>query len=184
MPFRALLENLGRTLDEHGIPYMIVGGQAVLIYGEPRLTRDIDITLGIGVEELQRVRDVASRLGLKILVEDADDFVRRTMVLPTLDEKTGIRVDFIFSFTPYERQAIERANRVKLGDVAVNFASVEDVIIHKVIAGRPRDIEDAKTILLKNPDYDSEYIVGWLEEFDRALKGGFLDVFKRLVESL
>jgi len=29
---------------------MVIGGQAVLLYGEPRLTRDIDITLGIGVE--------------------------------------------------------------------------------------------------------------------------------------
>jgi len=36
----------------------------------------------------------------------------------------------------------------------VFFASPEDVIIHKIFAGRPRDMEDARTILLKNPGVD------------------------------
>jgi hypothetical protein len=40
--FEELLARLGSALDKHSIPYMIIGGQAVLLYGEPRLTRDID----------------------------------------------------------------------------------------------------------------------------------------------
>jgi len=49
---------------------MVIGGQAVLLYGEPSLTRDIDITLGIGVNELNKVKRVVSAIGLKILVKD------------------------------------------------------------------------------------------------------------------
>lgn len=41
-------------MDEAGVPYMVIGGQAVLIYGEPRLTKDIDITLGVDVDGLPR----------------------------------------------------------------------------------------------------------------------------------
>jgi hypothetical protein len=47
-----LLERIGRSLRATGIPYMIIGGQAVLLYDEPRLTKDIDITLGAGLDRL------------------------------------------------------------------------------------------------------------------------------------
>jgi hypothetical protein len=47
---------------------MVIGGQAVLLYGEPRLTRDIDVTLGIGVEELGRIKKVLPAKRLKSLV--------------------------------------------------------------------------------------------------------------------
>ena len=56
-------------MKEGAIPYMVVGGQAVLLYGEPRLTRDIDITLGIGVEALSKIKKILRTMGLKILVK-------------------------------------------------------------------------------------------------------------------
>lgn len=46
MGLKELLKKLSIKLEERNIDYMIIGGQAVLIYGEPRLTKDIDITLG------------------------------------------------------------------------------------------------------------------------------------------
>jgi hypothetical protein len=163
---------------------MVIGGQAVLLYGEPRLTRDIDITLGVGVRELNKLKRTISSLGLKILVERDEEFVKSNMVLPTLDEKSGIRVDFIFSFSPYERQAIERAKDIKLGRSLVKFASLEDVVIHKVIAGRARDLEDIRSILLKNQEYDSDYIEKWLEEFDKSLNEQFLKIFREIKEKI
>jgi len=178
--FQKLLKRVGKELDRVGIPYMVIGGQAVLLYGEPRLTKDIDITLGIGVDGLEKVKEVAKKINLKILVDNPEEFVSRTMVLPLMDEKSNIRVDFIFSYSSYERQAIERAVDVKIGGVNVKFASLEDVVIHKIIAGRARDIEDVKVILLKNPNYDARYIKKWLREFDRSLKGNFLNTFKKI----
>ena len=43
---------------------MIIGGQAVLIYGEPRLTRDIDITLGVNIDNLGTIAGIVAELGL------------------------------------------------------------------------------------------------------------------------
>ncbi len=106
------------------------------------------------------------------------------MVLPTLDKKSGIRVDFIFSFSPYEKQAIERGKDIKLGRTLVKFVSLEDLVIHKVIAGRARDLEDVKSILLKNPKYDSVYIEKWLEEFDKSLGDRFLKIFEEIKKGL
>ena len=182
--FERLLKKIGLQLEKASIPYMVIGGQAVLLYGEPRLTRDIDITLGIGINGLKKIKEVVSVVSLKILVKKEEEFVKRNMVLPTIDKKSGIRVDFIFSFSPYEKQAIERGNEIKLGRTLVKFASLEDVVIHKVIAGRARDLEDVKSILLKNPKYDLVYIEKWLEEFDKSLGDHFLKIFGEIEEGI
>lgn len=182
--YRELIKRIAAELSRQNIPYMIIGGQAVLLYGEPRLTKDIDITLGVGVEKLPIITDAARALNLTIETDEVDAFVKDTMVLPVSEAKTGIRVDFVFSFTPYERQAIERAPEVRFDDIPIRFAALEDVVIHKVIAGRVRDIEDIKTILLKNPGYDKDYIKVWLTDFDKALEGKFLGKFEEIVSDL
>jgi predicted nucleotidyltransferase len=182
--FQKLLERIANELSAQNIPYMIIGGQAVLLYGEPRLTKDIDITLGIGIEGIDQVMKSVQNLKFKILVPDPEDFVKETMVLPTLHEKSGIRVDFIFSFSAYEHQAILNAKHIRIGSQDVCFASLEDVIIHKIIAGRPRDLEDVRSIIMKNPDYYVDYIEKWLKEFDDSLNGNYQKLFKKMQESL
>ncbi|MDI6762095.1 MAG: nucleotidyltransferase [Thermodesulfobacteriota bacterium] len=182
--FQKLLKKIARELKKASIPYMVIGGQAILLYGEPRLTRDIDITLGINVDQLDKVLAITSTLRLKVLVGNEQEFVQRTMVLPAMEEESGIRVDFIFSFSPYEKRAIERAREVRLGRTPVRFGSLEDVVIHKVIAGRPRDIEDIRSILLKNTNYDSGYIEKWLKEFDASLGENFLALFRNILKEI
>jgi len=179
--FEEILAKLARALDKNNIPYMIIGGQAVLLYGEPRLTRDIDVTLGDDIDILPKIIEVTKYLNLKPLPLDITEFVRQTMVLPTRDESSGIRVDFIFSFTPYERQAIEKTREVLLKKTPVRFAAPEDVIIHKVFAGRARDLDDVKSILLKNPSVDLPYIRKWLSEFDTSLSEK--DLLKKFEET-
>jgi predicted nucleotidyltransferase len=182
--FQQLLKRIAIELTKNNIPYMVIGGQAVLIYGEPRLTKDIDITLGIGCEKLEKVRLIVEKLRLKVLVDNIEDFAKQTMVFPAMDDKSGIRIDFILSFSFYEKQAIERAKKIKLANYFIKFASLEDLIIHKIIANRGRDIEDIKSILLKNSHYDRKYIIKWLNKFDNSLNGNFLKIFKKIVKEL
>jgi hypothetical protein len=40
--FEKILSQIGVSFSKHSLPYMVVGRQAVLLYGEPRLTRDIE----------------------------------------------------------------------------------------------------------------------------------------------
>jgi hypothetical protein len=181
--FDKILARLGATLNESNLPYMIIGGQAVLLYGEPRLTRDVDITLGVGIDHLDVLLQAIEKIPLRTLPEEVAAFVKQTMVLPAIDESTGIRVDFIFSFTPYESQAINRANHIRILGQDVLFASVEDLIIHKIFSGRPRDMEDVRIILLKNQDIDTRYIETWLMEFDAAADEKiFLGAFKAILK--
>ena len=182
--FQQILEQLALGLESCSIPYMIIGGQAVLLYGEPRLTRDIDLTLGAGPERLPEVLRLIESWKWQILASEPVDFVQRTMVLPCLESASGIRIDFVFSFSLYERQAIERGRLVDLGKAHVRFVSPEDLIIHKMIASRPRDLEDVRGMILKNPALDLTYIRFWLEQFDQSLQQTFLERFEQLRTSL
>jgi predicted nucleotidyltransferase len=104
------------------------------------------------------------------------------MVLPCHDPETGIRVDFIFSFTPYEKQAMKRVTFVDIGQARVRFASLEDLIIHKLVSGRPRDLEDVRSMILKNKRMNEKYIRKWLKEFAVLLKLPLVAKFNSLLK--
>jgi predicted nucleotidyltransferase len=177
--FQSLLAKIAERLKAKNIPYMIIGGQAVLLYGEPRLTRDIDVTLGADTDRLREILEVAKSLFFEAFQRNVEEFVRETMVLPVRDPHSGIRIDFIFSFTPYERQAIRRAHKVAIGGSLVTFAAVEDVIIHKLLAGRPRDVEDVRSILKRNK-VNNPYLTKWLKEFSEVVQRDLLQEYQRI----
>jgi hypothetical protein len=178
--FEELLKKLAVALDAARLPYMVFGGQAVLLYGEPRLTRDIDITLGVDTGQAASVLRMIEELGLRILVDDVDHFLSQTFVLPVLDPESNVRIDFVFSLTGYERQAIERGKVMVIGGVDVRFVSLEDLIVMKVVSGRPRDLEDVATVIRKNPGFDRGHVEKWLNEFDFELDGRFLSAFEQI----
>lgn len=174
------LERIARSLDERNIRYMVIGGQAVVLYGEPRLTKDIDITLGTDPSMLPYIIDVCSELGLHIAPTNPDEFVKETYVLPADDPVTGFSVKFIFSDSRYEQEALSRAASFVVRDYHVKYATAEDVIIHKVIANRPRDEEDIRSILRRTPGMNQEYILGWLKEFDTGLHTNYVRKYEDL----
>jgi predicted nucleotidyltransferase len=179
-----LLKKIARQLDKDNIPYMIIGGQAVLLYGRPRLTRDIDITLGIDTNKFLSLAQICRKLRLRALTENPERFAVQTRVLPAEQTTTKIRVDFIFSFTAYEAQAIARAKEVFVDEYPVKFAACEDLIIHKMVAGRAIDEEDIKSILTKNKkSLDVKYIQKWLSDFaEMSDHQGILKRFKKLLK--
>lgn len=178
--FENILEQIALSLDAHGMPYMVIGGQAVLVYGEARFTNDIDVSVGVSTDRLGELLRLVQDRGWKLLVSNPAEFVQKTLVLPCGDPASGLRLDFIFAISPYEQKAIERARGVAMGKATVCFASVEDVIIHKVVAGRPRDLEDVRNILLKNQLIDANYVRQWLKEFDLSLSEEHLKRFEAI----
>ena len=178
--FYKQLEKLALSLEKRNIVYMLIGDQAVLLYGEPRLTKDIDVTIDIGPENVSVVLEIITELGWSALVDSPEKFVTDTMVLPCMEPNTGIRIEFIFSTSSYEKQAFKRVKHVLIGKANVNFVSIEDLIIHKIIAGSPRDIEDVKAVIHKNKNLDTKYIRKWLGQFDETLSQSYMMSFEKL----
>ncbi|MDT7897085.1 MAG: hypothetical protein RRB24_03290 [Armatimonadota bacterium] len=155
---------------ERQIPYFVIGGIAVQFWGEPRLTRDVDITI---VVEPGEERGVAEDLlqHFPARIENALDFALQHRVvllaIPSLCE-----VDISLGFPGYEGQAAQRAVEYDIGDGRViRLCSAEDLIIHKLVAGRPQDIADVEGVLLRQKGrLDLAYIRHWLSQFAEALE--------------
>lgn len=180
---KELLSRINKFLRNKKIPYAIIGGQAVLIYAEPRFTRDIDITLLLEIDKIIWFIKELKKIGIYPIPENPEDFVKKTMVLPCEDKDTKFKVDFILAFTPYEIQAIKkRVKKVKVLDGFINFISPEDLIIHKIFSNRPRDIDDVRSII-NSVRIDVNYIKNQLREFERTFpEQQFLSTFLKLLK--
>lgn len=141
---RALLR-VAQLLNAEEIPYMVIGGVANLVWGVPRATVDVDITVWVEEDQVPSFIETL-RENVRLLVEDPAAFVQQTRVLPVETEE-DIRVDIIFGQLPYEENAIHRAHPVEFGGVPVLICTPEDLIIHKIVSERPRDREDIKGII-------------------------------------
>lgn len=143
-------------LERIRVPYMVIGGLAALFWGEPRITRDIDVTIGIGIDQVPvLVRDLPD--GFRPAVDNPAEFARETHVVP-LVSPAGIRIDLVLAGLPYEHAAIERAVPVPIAGREVRVCSPEDLVIHKVISDRAKDREDVRAIIRRQQHrFDRRY---------------------------
>jgi uncharacterized nucleotidyltransferase DUF6036 len=166
-------------LDRHGIPYMVIGGFAVTVWGEPRFTRDLDVTISVPAEGLSSAIDlICSNFGS--LVADPHRFVAETRVLPIMVQT--VPVDLVFAGLPYEDEAIARARPINLSAGAVRICSPEDLILHKIVSQRPRDHEDIEGVFrYRHAELDYSYLDPRVEELAEALTDrNMLDWYRSL----
>jgi hypothetical protein len=57
----SLISLFVRPLNQLGIPYMVTGGVASVIYGEPRFTRDIDLVIDLQATAITPARVLLPR---------------------------------------------------------------------------------------------------------------------------
>ena len=177
-----LLEKISEALNKKEIEYMVIGGQAVLVYGYARFTNDIDVLIGTDITKISLVNEICEEFGLTRLKDD--EFTRKTNVVPVFDQKTNFRADLIFCFTDFEREAIDRAVTTVKNGVPVRFATVEDLILMKLYASRAIDIEDIRKLLILNKEIDLEYIHKWLAKFDEEPELNLTEKFNKVLESI
>lgn len=163
-PIEAVLE-VTAFLEAVGVPYVIIGGLAVQHWGDPRFTRDIDITVMVPAETLEDFFQKALERFVPRL-PDAVDFARSSRVLLLMTDR-GIPIDLTLGIPGYEDEVMRRAVAADwLGSRPVPVIGCEDLIIHKCVAGRPRDWEDVRGILERQRGrVDLGYIRAWLREF-------------------
>jgi hypothetical protein len=180
---------ISHWLARHGWPACIIGGLAVQRWGEPRFTRDVDVTALVGFGPEERFVD-ACLSAFEPARQDARDFALRYRVL-LLKAESGVPIDIALGAIPFEAETIERATAYEFEPGGTLLTcSAEDLIIHKVIAGRPRDIGDVEGVVgrqLRRLDF--ERIRSWLRAFsevadERDLAGDFERVVARVARRL
>ena len=139
-----LLEALSAVLDRWGRWYLF-GAQAVVAYGVPRFSADVDVTVELQPEDAERfVRDMEAG-GFEPRVADPD-FVRRTRVIPFLHRATGMPLDVVLAGSGLEDEFLTRARPADVAGTSVPLIDLDDLLIAKILAGRPKDLEDARAL--------------------------------------
>jgi hypothetical protein len=128
--------------------WYLFGAQAVQVWGVPRLSADVDVTVRLRGGNDTTAFVLAMRAGgFDLRVADVDEFVRRTRVLPFVHRESRIPVDAVLAGPGPEEEFITRVRAVDIGGVLVPVLSPEDLIVTKVLAGREKDLEDIRGIL-------------------------------------
>ena len=135
-----------RELVSAGVDFVVIGGIAVLMYGYPRATRDLDIAFAYDDENLETLGQVLIDLDARLRgVDDDPEFVPdgrvlRGIELLTLETSAGwLDVHRLpRGVASYERLR-RNAERVPIEDFSILVASPDDLIAMKEAAGRPQD---------------------------------------------
>jgi hypothetical protein len=136
-----------------GIEARLIGALAALRYRRvPRTTTDVDFLARslTGIAEAMLADGYEVRAELDETGEPYALFIRGR----------GRRIDILLAETAYQQEALERAT--------TDAITVEDVIIHKLLAWRARDIDDVTDILSTGMDIDQQYIDRWARTWDVA----------------
>jgi hypothetical protein len=151
-----------KFLDARGWRSCVIGGIAVQRWGEPRLTRDVDVTLltGLGGEEMY-VDEILKHFTSRI--PDPREFAleRRVMLLASSD---GTDIDLALGGLPFEENAVERASSFEFyPGMTIRTCSAEDLMVMKAFASREQDWGDVKGIIARQDSLKWELIYEELE---------------------
>jgi hypothetical protein len=144
-------------LDARNWRSCVIGGVAVQRWGEPRLTRDVDVTLLTGIGGEERYVDEILR-HFKSRVAGAREFAltRRVMLLAAED---GTEIDLALGGLPFEENAVARASDYEFyPGMTLRTCSAEDLMVMKAFAGRERDWGDVKGVIARQNKLDWKMI--------------------------
>jgi hypothetical protein len=126
----------------------VIGGVAVQRWGDPRQTRDVDLTLltGLGGEEAF-VDPILEHYRARIA--DARRFALERRVL-LVETREGVPLDISLGGLPYGAAVVDRSTVFEIEPgVSVTTCSAEDLLILKAFAGRAQDWIDIEGIIVR-----------------------------------
>jgi hypothetical protein len=178
-----LLTSLAPVIGRWGRWYLF-GAQAVILYGVPRLSADVDVTVALVPDAPERFAADMQAAGFSLRVDDPE-FVRRTRVMPFVHAPTGMPLDVVLAGSGLEDEFLSRARQTNVGGMVLPVIDVADLVIAKVLAGRPKDIDDARALWkLHGGKADQGRIRRTLLLLEEALaQGDLVSVFDRLSSS-
>lgn len=164
-----ILVAVAEILEKLHIPYLITGGMAVLIWGRPRFTADIDIIVELKENNIGELKIALQRLG-------RDGYIDQQMIREAIktqgefnfiDGTSGLKVDFwILKDDEFDRSRLQRRVTQKILGKKIYFTSAEDLILAKLHWGRDssstRHLEDIDSIFkISGEKLDKAYLKSW-----------------------
>lgn len=172
---RQLLIDIAETLDDLDIPYLVTGGMAVVVWGRPRFTADIDIVIELDLLHGRLLENALHTLSDKgyidrFMIENA---IRDNGEFNFIDGVTGVKVDFwvLNKNDAYDRERLRRRIQKTILGKTIHFSSAEDLILIKAVWSKEsestRQREDIASIFAISGDgLDTAYLKHWSAQLE------------------
>lgn len=171
MPAEALLialRHVWLTLTPLQMPMALMGGLALATWKYVRATRDIDLLLGMGEQDLAKALDVLGAAGIRPKHNARPTRLGQLDIVQFLYEPPEtfleLQIDLLLGQSEYHQESLQRRVSTELPglDVTIAVLRSEDLLLHKLLAGRILDRVDAASLLRFNRDLmEWEYLTRW-----------------------
>jgi hypothetical protein len=163
-----VFQDVLERLDGAGIPYMVVGSLSSIVYGEPRMTKDMDIVVDVQAQDAEKFEQLFPFEGfycppgeiLKAEIVSRGQF-------NLIHHESGLKIDLIVrKQSPHSIEEFKRRQKVSFWHgFEATLASPEDVILKKLEyyrdGGSEKHITDIRGILA-NTKIDQAYLENWV----------------------
>lgn len=179
-----LVRRAAQTLERLDIPYLITGSVATIYWGEPRLTRDVDVVVQIALHDVARLVAAFPAPEFYVSDEAAEQAVRRRGQFNVIQPATGLKIDvMVAAMDEFDRSRFARLHRVDLGGFEANVAAPDDAILKKLVyyreGGSDKHLRDIAGVMEVSGRYvDGEYVASWAERL------GVADVWQVVLDKL
>ncbi|MEW6282903.1 MAG: nucleotidyl transferase AbiEii/AbiGii toxin family protein [Candidatus Eremiobacterota bacterium] len=161
-----LLVRANRALEATGVRYALIGGLAINLSGRGRSTRDVDFVVQLPSEGARHLIDAARAQGFahhdRADVHPLDGVTLYRFWLPVEGRDLSLAMDVQAGHTEFHAGVLDRARELDMGSFRLRVASVEDLVLLKLLAFRPIDRADAIDLMtLEGPALDTAYLETW-----------------------
>lgn len=172
------LRHVWKTLEPLNVPVALIGGLALAAWKHVRATRDIDLLLGVGGERFDPILKQLIVAGMRPKrtppVTAIGHFKIVQLLYEPADAMMDLQIDVLLADSDYFQNAIARRVPTILPglDIEIAVLACEDLILHKLLAGRMIDLADCVALLRANREtLDIDYLSRWAGklEVDREL---------------
>ncbi len=177
-----LLRRVVEVLEEQAVTYMLVGSLASGVYGEPRLTNDIDIVVELRADQVARLCQAFPAPEYYLREKTAQEAIAATSQFNVIHPASGNKIDFIIARRDaWGRSQIGRRRREQILPGRAGYtAAPEDVILGKLWyyeeGGSEKHLRDIAAMLQVSGD---EIDIGYVDQWARQL--GFTETWQTVV---
>jgi hypothetical protein len=177
------LQSIWQSLSAMDVPAAVMGGLAMSYWKYTRSTRDVDLLIGIDVQKSDKILSQFRSIGIRPKQTPPIISLGRLNIIQLLYEPPEaymeVQIDLLLAESDYHRTALERRLPSRLPDLPMDIAilTCEDLILHKLLAGRLIDRADVAALLKFNfASLDQNYLALWTNqlhitaEFDSVWK--------------
>jgi len=153
------LADIVAVLQSSGVPFALIGGASVMLYGKRSRTRDVDFLVALEPRRWPILDDRLKHAGLR--VESKGLWHHRAW-------RGQLYADLVLAEVPEQAAAIAEAVVHEMTGVAVPVAPPEYVVALKLIAGRPQDLRDVEEIRECVADLDEKLVARLLAPYENG----------------